>query len=502
MFSKNLILKQTDATSKTIVEATTQYLSESVTKKGELRNFKTKDVSRYYAYNLTTCCDVESRWQGTREVPRSTGIEPESIIGNMSKNQPDLHDLLAQKLYFQISVPGSEIWSCRHLELFIPETDRIVTCSTCAGSGQLLCETCKGRGKVKCKTCNFTGYVGTSPNHRTCTACDDHNHAPCSSCDSKGTKMCTRCMGEGELLLYDFFVVSNSGDLCLTNIFPPSKNGAVEQILHERVFHLGKDKATETKNLLQGRMKPFQNADESSLGLPPLPYGKHEDYVVEGETLSVTDCEDLIRLNLFNKTKTNLSDKEKSLLQNIALESADCLVKDLPLGDKQRFIRRYKIILKRKPYYILSAVDQKKYFVTLNPTQITSESSLSWDRTSQLFKKFYYLGGFFGSHRFYLKRYYLGAIHLTSAFWIILFIVGTLKNSDALLWLLTLTGIKLFWLYKENKLIANSRILDVDGNPLISSDDNQSVKKVEFETLPAMTLSSLQKDSFLRIPPE
>ena len=238
------------------------------------------------------------------------------------------------------------------------------------------------------------------------------------------------------------------------------------------------------------------------MGLPPLPYGKHEDYVVEGETLSVTDCEDLIRLNLFNKTKTNLSDKEKSLLQNIALESADCLVKDLPLGDKQRFIRRYKIILKRKPYYILSAVDQKKYFVTLNPTQITSESSLSWDRTSQLFKKFYYLGGFFGSHRFYLKRYYLGAIHLTSAFWIILFIVGTLKNSDALLWLLTLTGIKLFWLYKENKLIANSRILDVDGNPLISSDDNQSVKKVEFETLPAMTLSSLQKDSFLRIPPE
>ena len=128
----------------------------------------------------------------------------------------------------------------------------------------------------------------------------------------------------------------------------------MEQILHERVFHLGKDKATETKNLLQGRMKPFQNADESSLGLPPLPYGKHEDYVVEGETLSVTDCEDLIRLNLFNKTKTNLSDKEKSLLQNIALESADCLVKDLPLGDKQRFIRRYKIILKRKPYYILS----------------------------------------------------------------------------------------------------------------------------------------------------
>ena len=127
-----------------------------------------------------------------------------------------------------------------------------------------------------------------------CTACDDHNHAPCSSCDSKGTKMCTRCMGEGELLLYDFFVVSNSGDLCLTNIFPPSQNGAVEQILHERVFHLGKDKATETKNLLQGRMKPFENADECEFGAPSRFHtAGTRTMSVEGETLSVTDCEDL-----------------------------------------------------------------------------------------------------------------------------------------------------------------------------------------------------------------
>ena len=40
---------------------------------------------------------------------------------------------------------------------------------------------------------------------------------------------------------------------------------------------------------------------------------------------------------------------------------------------------------------------------------------------------------------------------------------------------------------------------DIDGNPLVKLDQEESNKKVEFETLPDMDLPSLSPDSFERI---
>jgi len=499
MFSKRTSLKKTDKIYKEIIDSTSLHLSESVTKQEESSGFKVKDVHSLYAYNVTLFCDLESRWVGTKVVPYSTGIKLESILDHLTEKHPDLDHLLAQKNFFSISVPGSEMWKCRHLELFIPGTESQITCPDCGGLGRLSCSNCNGASKVMCNQCKGSKVIGTSPNQSICPKCEATGLAPCDSCKGKGHTPCFRCNQEGSLLNYDFFVVSNAGDLCLTNIFPPSSNGTVEQITHEKIFYLAKDKCSETKNLLQGRLTPFDGFDESGLSLPPVSYGKHEEFVAEGETIFVAEREVLSESDLLIDSKLFATPEEINTLKNVTLESVDYLKENIPIKDKQKFFRQFKVVMKRKPYFIVNSDSGKNYFVSLNPNQVITESSLSWDQMRKLFLKYLCVCGSIGLHRFYTKRYFLGSLHVISSIWILIFLLNSLKSAGAFFWFALLLGVKIFWLFKEKNLIDNCRMTDIDGNPLVKLDQEESNKKVEFETLPDMDLPSLSPDSFERI---
>ena len=509
MFSKKNPLKETNKIRQQIVDAVQEYVLESLTKDEEKSEFSVMDAYSHYAYSLVNVCDVESRWVGHREFPVSVGVKScdrsiflESLTDGLTRKQADVFKLLSNQEYFSLAVPEADMWTCRHLEFFVPGTERTFNCPPCSATGRITCTTCNRAGKVICKKCNGKMWVNQGDRRIRCDQCDTNGYVVCQPCNGSGTIQCKRCEGDGRLIEFDFFAICNSGDLSLVNFFPKPKFGAVEKMAQERLFHLGKDKCTEVRNLLRGRMKPFKDSDQTSRSLPPHPFGAHEDFVLEGKTTLVVEVERLDKSKPLGDAKIPLDVKEKELVSRVSLESSNWLRENLPLGDKSRIIRGEKIVLNQRPYHVLRTKEGDNYFVTMNPTQVTTESSLSWEKCMKHFKQFSYLGGVFACHRFYLKRFYLAALHLTLSAWMIILLSIIILNFDSnnlgsvLFWFALICFAKIFWMMKENKLLHESRILDIDGSPLVNPNENDSNSHTGIETLPKMNLKSLEGEEF------
>ena len=509
MFSEKTALEESNPNCQKVIEAVKEFVLESVTKEDDRSEFKVGEAYLLYGYSLVNCCDVESRWTGVREVPASIGFRTkdrstslDDLFSSIKQNQADVSKSLEAAEFFSIAIPAADPWACRHLEYYLRGTDHVFTCPKCQGSGRITCHACAGRGEVSCTNCNGTAWIGSGENRRPCTNCNPNGKVSCKTCSGSGTLQCPRCEGEGQLLEFKFFAISNSGDLSVVNLFPSISNGEVERLAQERLFHLGKDKSAETRNLLRGRMKPFEEDDDTGSKLPPPPSGTHEDYVVEGNTILVHESDNgLEGKNLFEGTEVPLGKEEKQLLMQLTLDSAGWLRENLPLGKKARMIRREKVVLNRRPYYILDTEEEDQYFVTLNPPQVTTESAMSWEKCKDLLKKF----GICGAHRLYSKRYYLAALHMTSCAWLVFLLGAFIFNFDdrgsetIFFWFLFLGAIQGFWLYKENGLLDRSKLIDIDGNPIVNPGASVKQDAIGIETVPEMELASLEKEQFKRI---
>ena len=68
--------------------------------------------------------------------------------------------------------------------------------------------------------------------------------------------------------------------------------------------------------------------------------------------------------------------------------------------------------------------------------------------------------------------------------------------EDFFLWFGVLASIKIFWLLKEKKLLYDSKMLDIDGNPLVNPAQGDSDSSSGYESLPRMKLNSIDEKNF------
>lgn len=107
-------------------------------------------------------------------------------------------------------------------KLPVPHTERVETCSSCNGVGQVTCAPCHGVGRVNCPFCQGRGYrertvtrtetcPGGAPQTITETVRDNctcmGGRVPCSACAGRGRVQCAPCAGSGRVLAHDLLTV-------------------------------------------------------------------------------------------------------------------------------------------------------------------------------------------------------------------------------------------------------------------------------------------------------
>ncbi|MEM2705801.1 MAG: hypothetical protein QW643_05170 [Thermoplasmata archaeon] len=148
--------------------------------------------------------------------------------------------------------PGVKDFEKKEEAFLIPNSQEVIKCHECKGKGEVYCDSCNGagvktcascggRGEVKCSSCGGSGeHVcwwcggsgqkgpfencprcggrGRNPckecrnGYQNCKYCGGRGQVLCSTCKGRRMLICKKCEGEGEVVMYLYFV----------NIFEPT----------------------------------------------------------------------------------------------------------------------------------------------------------------------------------------------------------------------------------------------------------------------------------------
>lgn len=90
-------------------------------------------------------------------------------------------------------------------EEIIPGNERLVACTTCSGSGQIVCAACNGAGSSVCRSCSAAGQILCNTCNgqgvvlvggiqtQSCPSCSGRRMSTCRTCSGVGQCACTRC---------------------------------------------------------------------------------------------------------------------------------------------------------------------------------------------------------------------------------------------------------------------------------------------------------------------
>jgi hypothetical protein len=148
----------------------------------------------------------------------------ERTVGRASKPYQggSVDDTGAPPDRWALPVRRPEDYEDRTEQVPVPHTERVQTCSTCAGMGMVNCTVCHGWGKVDCPFCNGKGYrertetrtetgPGGTPTTRMETVRDNctcfGGKVDCTHCAGRGKVTCTSCAGSGKVKTFDLLTV-------------------------------------------------------------------------------------------------------------------------------------------------------------------------------------------------------------------------------------------------------------------------------------------------------
>ena len=90
----------------------------------------------------------------------------------------------------EVSFEDNEEENPTEKRFIIDGTQKVYTCSTCNGIGNVTCKSCSGKGEERCSSCNGKGKEKFS-------SCNGMGIYKCSSCNGSGWKKCSHCNGAG-----------------------------------------------------------------------------------------------------------------------------------------------------------------------------------------------------------------------------------------------------------------------------------------------------------------
>ncbi|KAK8813169.1 hypothetical protein WA158_002761 [Blastocystis sp. Blastoise] len=106
--------------------------------------------------------------------------------------EDDIYHGPSPSLYsINITTPSS--FNNHTIQIDIPNTETIKTCSSCQGYKKFVCRKCLGSKRLLCSYCN--GIQG----NQVCIYCKGYGVLPCEQCKGKGTEICKQCNQTGKI---------------------------------------------------------------------------------------------------------------------------------------------------------------------------------------------------------------------------------------------------------------------------------------------------------------